>query len=138
VGGISLQIPARSYYANRIQREFLPNPRYFVPLSCLQELIGPNRHAAIPKEIRFRRLSRWHSSIASHNPGTSFQFQLSIIFHELDWRRPILMDMGFQVPGLACARALVGAGGQGAGGVIAEQDGRANVAREMERAMRPN
>ena len=50
----------------------------------------------------------------------------------------MLMDMGFQGPGLICGRALKGAGGHGAGGNGAEQDGRANVAREMEWAMRPN
>ena len=68
--GIGLQIPARSYYANRIQREFLP--RYIVPLNRLQELTGPHQHAAILKlkATPLRGLSRWCSSIAPPYPGT--------------------------------------------------------------------
>ncbi len=47
----------------------------------------------------------------------------------------MLMDVGCQGPGLACARALAVAGGQGTGGNGAEQGSRANVEREMEWAI---
>jgi len=105
VGGIGLQIPARSYSANQIQCEFLP--RYVVPLNRLQEPTGPHRHAAILKKFP-SGACRWCSSIAPLSRDFFSILELSCFLCALFFlQHPDFLYLRFRiVPGLVLLQVL--------------------------------